>query len=141
MGNIPLQQISYLLFVMMKHVIDPKVNCSGCNWYNVNEWTSRYWNEKEQSSSSCHEAHEWSELEYDTSTSTVNPVYKGHSSWEYENVAFMSSYPFYTGSNCTCYSLMGKTRLPLILTVICYIGVPCKAGLTVCDFLNEYMNM
>jgi hypothetical protein len=103
------------------------VAVTGIMYIFVNEWTSRYWNEKEQSSSSCHEAHEWSDLEYGTagihmtSISTVKSIYKGHS-WEYENVAFMSRYPLYTGSNCTCYSLMGKTRLSFIDSDLLYRG-------------------
>jgi len=42
---------------------------------------------------------------------TVKSVYKGHSK-EPENVAFMSSWPLYTGSNYMHYSLMGKMTLP-----------------------------
>jgi hypothetical protein len=52
---------------------------------------------------------------------TVKPVYQGHTR-EPENVAFMSSYPLYTGYNYMHYSLMGKMRMPFI--VICYIEVP-----------------
>ena len=43
----------------------------------------------------------------------VNPVNKGHSR-EPENVPFMNSCPFYTGSNYMHYSLMGKMRLLFI---------------------------
>ena len=56
----------------------------------------------------------------------VKAVYKGNTC-ELENVALMSS--IYTGQNYMHYSLMGKWDCPL-LTVICYIQVPFKAGLT-----------
>ena len=56
-------------------------------------------------------------------------VYKGH--WrEPENVPFMSSCPWYSGSNYIHYSLNRENET----TVICYIEVPFKTGLNVVDF-------
>ena len=49
------------------------------------------------------------------------PVYKGHSR-EPENVAFISSFSLYTGSNYMHYSFMGKMRQSFIDSDLLYRG-------------------
>jgi hypothetical protein len=52
---------------------------------------------------------------------TVKPEYKSHSR-ESANVAFMSSFPLYTGLNYMHYSLMEKMRLSFIDSDLLYRG-------------------